>query len=218
MDLFERRRLMLAKVEPIIDADFRMIGAPEIIRDGNDLIYKPEKYVTNQGYIYTDKPFNPGPEHSWIIQTSLKRNNVGNAQDIFVTVDTDAYGVVSRAYSIVVQSTDGNGRYGLYLSSNGTSWNITSNSPTGSMPADMCRKFQLVCTYENGNYLYKMGYPDLDSWTSVITKTDYPVFDKYIAFGGGWQNITMNADFDLKETKIFIDGQLWWSAIKENNI
>ena len=85
-----------------------------------------------------------------------------------------------------------------------------NNDCKGVMYTGTFRTFQIVCTYSNGSYVFKQGYPENSSWTSSITKTSPPLYGKYIGFGA---SSSMDADFDLTETKIWVDGSLWWEAI-----
>lgn len=192
--------------QPVITPHYLVYGSPTI----NGASYIPDKSA--KGIIYTDQPFNPGTS-AWIIQTRLRINTATAYRDIIASVDVNG----AAQYSIVCQTNTNNDNkgYGLYLSRNGSSWNLTSNSPTGAMGIGTWYKFQIVCTRSSSRYVYKMGFPDLDSWTSSITKSYAPIFGKYISFGGGFNGLGIDAEFDLSETKIWIGGSLWWEAITQ---
>lgn len=166
---------------------------------------------STENFVYTKEPFNPGTQ-SWIIQTKLKFNSSVAWRDLIASVNANLAGM----YSIVIQrNTDSSNQgYGLYLSNNGSSWNITNNGPKGVFATNTWRKFQLVCTKSGNNYIYKMGYPELDDWTSTLSTTSVPTFGGYISFGGGFSRVGADCEIDLSETKIWVGDQLWWSAIE----
>lgn len=211
MDALLRRRMMMmagaspgpGPEPPTPTTNYLIYGSPAI--NGNE--YVPDKSAL--GFIYTNKLFNPGASE-WIIQTRIKINTAVAWKDIISSVNAQNGAML---YAVVCQTnTDSSNQgYGLYLSSNGTSWNVTSNSPKGAMGTGVWRTFQIVCTRSGNKYIYKMGYPEQSSWTSTISKTTQPAINNYIAFG---RNM-IDADFDLSYTKIWIDGSLWWEAITE---
>lgn len=186
---------------------YKICGSPTIA----DGIMTPD--TADRGFIYTDQPFDPGT-NGWIIQTKIKINTSTAYKDIISSVNSNG----DRQYSVGAQfgTQDNNARYGLYLSSNGTSWNIANFSPHGTMTAGTWRVFQIVCTRSGSNYLYKMGYPELSSWSENLTKNTHPLWGKYISFGGGFANTSIDCEIDLSETKIWIGGNLWWEAITSN--
>lgn len=188
---------------PTPTTNYLIYGSPTI--NGNE--YVPDKSAS--GFIYTNKLFNPGASE-WIIQTRIKINTAVAWKDIISSINAQNGAML---YSVVCQTnTDSsNMGYGLYLSSNGTSWNVKSNLPKGVMSVNTWKVFQIVCTRSGNSYLYKMGYPEESSWTSATSTTTQPSINNYIAFG---RNM-IDADFDLSYTKIWIDGNLWWEAITE---
>lgn len=208
MDALLRRRLMMqaggGPTPPTPTINYLVAGSPSISGD----IMVPD--TTARGFVYTNKPFNPDTSE-WIIQTRVKINTSAAYKDIIASVDAEG----NMEYSIVVQFDTGNSNknYGLFLSTNGTSWDLTSATPNGTMSPDTWRTFQVMCTRSGSNYIYKMGFPELDSWTSTVTKTTHPVFGKYIAFGGGFANTSADCEIDLSYTKIWVGGELWWSAL-----
>ena len=192
---------------PAPTINYLTFGSPTIV----DGIFSTSSSASEKAFVYTNEVFNPGAGHSWIIQTRVKINTAVAWKDIISTIkQSDG----EMEYSIVseTRSDNSNQQYALYLSSNGSSWNLANSECKGSMYTGMWRNFQIVCTYSNGNYVYRQGYPELGSWTSAITKTSPPLYGKYIGFG---TSLNMDADFDLSATKIFVDGELWWEAITE---
>lgn len=187
--------------------NYLVYGNPTI----NGTSYIPD--TSAKGFIYTNAPFNPGTS-AWTIQTRIRINSAIAWRDLIASVDANG----ASQYSIVVQTNtnSSNQGYGLYLSRNGTSWNLRSNSPTGAMGTGTWYTFQIVCTKSGSRYVYKMGFPELDSWTSTYTSAYAPVFGKYISFAGGFDTVSPDCEVDLSETKIWIGSTLWWEAITYN--
>lgn len=190
-----------------IKTNYLIYGSPTI--DGNS--YIPN--LSSKGFIYTDEPFAPAAGSSWIIQTRLKLNSSNAWRDIWATVDST--GAFVRKFTTQFNTYDSNKRYVFYLSSNGTGWNVLNAKCPGQMQPNVWYKFQLVCTYTGAGYQFKQGYPDRDSWTSVSNVSSYVPINCHVAFGGGAGGTCIDAEFDLSETKIFIDGSLWWEAITD---
>lgn len=198
------RQLTVSQDAGGITPHYLVYGSPTI----NGTSYSPD--MTARGFICTDEPFDPGTS-GWVIQTRLKINTAVAWKDIISSVD--ANGASARSITCQTNTNSSNKGYGLYLSSNGTSWNVTSNQPTGTFPTGTWYTFQIVCTRSGSNYYYKMGYPDTGSWTGQTQRTAAPVFGRYISFGAGYANLGIDAEYDLSYTKIWINGNLWWEAI-----
>jgi len=189
-------------------ANFLVYGTPTI----SNGIMIPDQ--NNIGFIYCNKSFNPQEQEEWIIQTKIRMLSNVAYRDVISSVN--AAGASIR--SIELQQTTGRNA-SVFLSNNGTSWNISNSNPTASLPQvnNSWYKFQLVCSYVSGSspYRFKFGYPDSGSWSSTKAFASHPTYGVYISFGGGLTR-GINAEFDLSETKIFIGGQLWWEAITSN--
>lgn len=192
---------------PFVPVNYLIFGNPTI----NGTSYIPD--TSAKGFIYTDQPFDPGT-NGWIIQTKIKINTSTAYKDIISSVNSNG----DRQYSITAQFNEENQNrtYALYLSSNGTSWGLSGGNPIGTMTAGTWRVFQIVCTRSGSNYLYKMGYPELSLWSGNLTKNTHPLYGSHIAFGGGFAASSPDCEIDLSETKIWIDGVLWWEAIPSN--
>lgn len=166
--------------------------------------------LDNTGCIYTPQSFNPPSQTSWTIQTKIKVNSAVAWKNIWGGFNPETGG---RNYSILTQSYNTSGGVQLFLSANGTSWNVTSNGCRFQIPTGNWYVFQLVCEYDNGSYKFKQGLPELESWSAVLSKTTPPIYNYPFAFG----LVGIDADLDLTETKIWIGGSLWWEAITQNN-
>lgn len=164
-----------------------------------------------RNFIYTKEAFAPGSA-DFTIQTSVRYNSFIDYRDVFASVNDDG----SRLYSIALQGIVSNGSLSnrLYLSSNGTSWNKmngtrrANTSITGEWRDFKVERasnvFRVYIRARGGDWTF--------SGSSTVTGI---TFNSPIAFGGGFANAEMDGDIDLAETKIYIDGSLWWEAITE---
>ena len=199
----EMRWKMMSGVEKT--KNYLVYGSPEIV--GTTMV--PDQ--VQKGFIYTDKVFNPSDSSFWTLQTKIKMLSYTSWADIFGMVD--ASGEQVRSY--VTQENEINEFYS-YLSNNSSSWNLASNAATLSLPSigdDVVVQvqFELRLGYNN-RYHIRIGYPDLSTWSSWANVSGHPTYGYHIAFGGGW-GTGIDAEFDLTETKIWIDNALWWEAI-----
>lgn len=202
--LLNRRKLLVSQVSGNF-IGYLISGSPTI----NNNIVTPS---SSRGFIYTNEPFNPKNGESWIIQTKIKLKSAIAYRDYIATVNSD--GSVARSIACQSDRGSGNRQYRLYLSTNGTSWNLLNTGCNHYVPAiNQWYILQVVCTFENGNYSFKQGFPDLSDWSAIAAVSDHPTYGKHISFGGGFSNNAPDVDIDLSETKIWINGALWWSAI-----
>lgn len=168
--------------------------------------------INSRSFIYTNEAFNPDTS-GWTIQTKI-RINTAIANKVFIA-SVDADGAFQYSIFVMTDSGSSNTAFKLYLSSNGTSWNLLSGGSEGTMSAGVWRVFQIVCTRSGSNYVYKMGFPELSAWTNAVSKTSHPIYGKRISFGGGANSYGLDADLDLAETKIWIGDTLWWEALTQ---
>ena len=169
--------------------------------------------TNNRGFIYTNVPFNLTAGRSWKIQVKVRLHSHQQYREPFAFVNSD--GSQIKALCCQTTGTNDNRQYALYLSNNGSSWNIASSQCKGNFPATLESWFifQLLCTWNGSKYVFKLGYPQNDSWTSTYSVSSLPTSGLRVAFGGGYSNSVPDADIDLSECKIWVDEQLWWSAI-----
>lgn len=210
MSLILRRNILIGQgggpgpgPGPVIQRNYLISGSPTI--SGNS--YIP---VDTDGFIYTNIPFSPADSDSWTIQTKVKINTASAWKDIVSSVNVSGEKV--QAMSVQTTTGDSNRQVKLYMSNNGTSWNVASAVCAKTIPIGSWYVFQIVCTRSGNNYVYKMGFPDASSWSSTSSKTTHPTYGNYISFGGGWGHVP-DAEFDLSETKIFVNGSVVWEAI-----
>lgn len=189
---------------PVPTANYSIYGNPSI----NDYIFTST--TSNDGFIYVPEPFSPGAQKSWKIQVKIKIKTAVAWKDIVSTMSPEDGGLV-RSICSQTRSDNSNTQTALYLSSNESSWNLMNSECKINIPTGDWYVYQIVCDY-GVNYSFKQGFPDNNSWSSVYTTNANPIYNKYIGFGRNG----IDADYDLTETKIWVDNTLWWEAI--NNI
>lgn len=204
MDILLRRRQMMLAAEPAPAANYRISGSPTI---ANGIMSLTGQSARN--FIYTNESFAPGSA-DFTIQTSVRYNSFISYCDVFASVNDDG----SRLYSIVLQGVVSSGSLSnrLYLSSNGTSWNkMNGTRRANTSVTGEWRDFKV----ERVNNVYRVYIRARGGeWTYSSQSTVTGItFNSPIAFGGGFANGEIDGDIDLAETKIYIDGSLWWSAI-----
>ena len=211
MSLILRRNILLGQggepptppPGPIIQRNYLVYGNPTI--SGTSYIPDTEQ----NGFIYTDVPFSPGA-NSWVIQTKIKVTSLTSAWRTFFE-SVDHLGDAQKAIIVQNGTSNSNRQLRLYLSNNGSSWNIGSGVCTVVLPLNEWLKYQLVCTYSNGSYEFKQGFPDTNTWSGTKSTTTPPTYGNHIAFLKGGTGI--NVEVDLSETKIIANGTTVWEAI-----
>lgn len=204
MDLLLRRRQMMLAAEPGPELNYLISGSPTIAGGIMSLTGQSAR-----DFIYTKEAFAPGSA-DFTIQTSVRYNSFLDYRDVFASVNADG----SRLYSIALQGVIANELLSnrLYLSSNGTSWNKmngTRRVNTGITGAWRDIKVERASNVYRV-YIRSRGGEWSYSGSSTVTGITY---NCRIAFGGGFANVEIDGDIDLAETKIYIGGALWWSAI-----
>lgn len=198
--------------QPQPTVNYLISGAPTI----NGTIMTMPAIDGSRDFIYTPERFAPGSS-DWSIETAVRYHSFAmNNTDLFATVTDDG----ARNYSITLQndtnhtSAKDSYRSHLYLSSNGTSWNKMSG--TKYVTASLLETWYGMRVTKIGN-AFRVQIRNISSggnWGDNGSQTITGItFNSRVAFGGGFANRSLNADFDLAYTKIYIDGSLWWEAI-----
>ena len=184
--------------------NFYVHGNPTI--NGN--IYKPDN--TSNGFIYVNKPFNPGTSnYSWVIQVKIKVLNPVAWSDIVASTDVSG----NPAYMIRTQFNDQDSacQFDFDYSTDDVSWNHSSSSPM-TLTANQWTTIQLKGNNSGGTtFNFTQGFPP-NNWSGGLSASSTPSYGKYISFGGG-SGTCADCEIDLSETKIWINDVLWWEAI-----
>lgn len=124
------------------------------------------------------------------------------------------------------------GRFVLYLSSNGTSWDIANNvQPSFTVTANKSYGFKLKCTYASSKYTYKLfvmqgtSVPLIDvDLTPIWSKeTTTPLYTEawdtqraYISFGNHTWGVNQQSPFlgeiYLNECRVYSKDRIVWSG------
>lgn len=205
MELYRRRMMMSAQGTPVPGVNYLISGSPTIV--GNIMTLDGSATRT---FIYTKERFTPGSS-DWSIETKIRLHSPHtNYCDVIAAVTDNG----ERKYQITVEgSKSGSGlQFNTYASSNGTSWNLINAK--ASFAIGVTDVWRYVKLEKASGKLAAYQKSEGGSWATLGTSNyTYTGVDAKIAFGGGFANNCMNADIDLSETKIYIAGQLWWSAI-----
>lgn len=185
------------------------VSGPKYIEVGTPTIENNILTVSDGNFIKTPEVFSPGA-NTWKIICKCKRISESGTiyMDLFGSVKADN----TSAYSLLFEYTASNFAQGsMFISSNGTSWNVTSSHSIG-MPNDIAWLW-ISIEYDGTNYIAKYS-TDGVTYTNGYSTASASLVKEGFAVGFGMKrNGYYHGDIDLSECKIYIDNQLWWSAI-----
>ena len=183
----------MAAAKKALVENFTRIGNPTIVNG----ILTP----SSTSWIQTPTPFDPGT-YSWKIVFKITRNNESGYQNL-----------LSSPY-IMLQADGWKGK--LYLKEkNTTSWTSISNgaiqTPIGQNATWFIKiEYDGVSTYSIGRSADGITYSNIQSLTS-----SKKVGSGFITFGSKASNTSaVNAEYDLLNTKIWINGEVVWTPYK----
>lgn len=161
------------------------------------------------GGIKTPVQFTPG-DATWDIIFRVKFDTLADWGTALGTRDVN-----DAQFKSIALQTRTNGRVYVYISSNGSSYDLLNGNKVMGTPNNWI-KFKLSF---NGS-LYNLSYYSNDSWVNWISKSgSSKIYNNgqsgYISFGQWFDNGTFynNMLLDLTETEIYIGGQLWWRPL-----
>ena len=104
----------------------------------------------------------------------------------------------------------------IHASSNGTSWDILTGE-TGTTTLTANTEYYVKYAFNGSAYSAYLS-TDNSTWTTEITYTSStPIASSYgLMFGSDGTNGRPIASIDLNETYINIDGERWWTGLKQN--
>ena len=163
-------------------------------------------------FIKTLEPFSPA-DSSWKITSKYKKTTPGTSlsgySDIFGSVDSNDASYRSVLYEL--NNTQGT-HMGVFLSSNGTSWDIQGTATAIDVP-DPEVWIWVEMSFDGANYYCKIS-TDGETWSTVYTKASTTaIIGGYPMAFGLKRNEYFKGDIDLTECKIWINDQLWWRAV-----
>lgn len=181
---------------------------------GNPTITDGILTVEDGKFVKSNVAFSPG-NSPWRI-TCKYRNTTGTYTrytDILGSVDSS-----NASYrSLLLESTVIQGdKISMYLSSNGTSWDIGSGNNTEATNIPAGKDVWVWLDFSYTGSAYELRYSS-DGETFTLGKS-YPstahIVDGYAVGFGLKRNGYLQGEIDLNECKIYIDGALWWKAIE----
>lgn len=166
--------------------------------------------VADGKFIKSNQAFSPNSS-TWAVRCKARRTaQLGSYADLFGSVDSNN----ASARGFLVEFSNGTASAGsMFASSNGTSWDITSSDVTNSLPTDTNTWIWYEMSFDGSSYNLKYS-TDGSTWTTKKTKNSTTSIIGGYAVGFGLKrNGVYRGDIDLSGCEIYIDGQLWWSAI-----
>lgn len=130
-----------------------------------------------------------------------------------------------------------NGKFVIYLSSNGTSWDIANNvQPTFAVAANKSYGFKLKCTYVGGKYTYYLyaqegsAIPNVDAVLTPIwsKETTTPLYTEawdtqraYISFGNHTWGVNQQSPFlgeiYLNKFRVYSKDKVVWYGLNKKS-
>lgn len=177
------------------------------LTNSTSLTYNRISGFNGNNYAYIPVRFDPG-NNPWEIDFKMKSSGD------FTSNVTYFFGSRNEDNGLLI-GTASNGRLLIWLSSNGTSWDIANGSYYNSViPAnDSIYYYKLRFT---GTAYELVVSTDNSSWiTAASINSSTPIHPTILYFGSPWDKDTRylrpNGYFDLSETKILINNQIWFT-------
>lgn len=164
--------------------------------------------------------FNPG-DNSWEIVIRAKTAATRSHRDWLIGSGNTA----GQDYRYITMGLENNGKPLLYLSSNGSSWNIAS-AVTGSTILDTDTYYLFRLRFirvgiSGAVYIYDISSDNGQSWTEEIRiNSTYSVFVPAIPYAIGISYYSRSPNqfwagsIDLSQSYIKINGKYWWKGTK----
>ena len=188
----------------------------QYVKVGNPTITDNILTPSYGNFIRTNIPFSPNGQ-PWEIRTKLRVLTLPtNWRSVIGSVDSD--GVYAKICQIQINS---NKQLTMYGSSDGVNWDALSNFYTDNNALNETGIWYYI-KFEFTGTAYKITLYK-DGWDGTVYKTkstnsSTSIMDgQYYGFGLSRDSsiVYMDAEYDLSETKIYINGNLAWSAIAE---
>lgn len=160
-------------------------------------------------FIKSNQLFSPNND-TWKVRCKARRTEgLGSYGDLYGSVNSDN----SSARGLLLEFSNAQAGVGsMFLSSNGTSWDIAS-SGSYSFPDSLNTWIWFEIEYDGTAYKSRYSM-DGTTWINNISVTSSSKLKGGYAVGFGVKrNGYYRGDVDLSECKIWINNQLWWSAI-----
>lgn len=152
-------------------------------------------------------------------------NPSSNPWEIVLKVNT---GTIASTYNCLLHSTSKdkafspvielkNGELHIYLSSNGTSWDITSQLKCGVLSANTDYWLKLEFTGSAYNVYVSTTRTFGNTPTATVASSSPIKTTEYSKFGINFESLyPWGGTIDLKESYININGKRWWTGYRKN--
>ena len=190
------------------------IGTPSI----SDNILTPG----DSGMIRTTRVFSPG-NNPWKLRVGYTTGTINSSsvtQDIFGSVNSS--GTSERGVLMEGVYYSGYSKYllGAYISSNGTSWDISSAAIVNQLVSNTTYLTEIEFT--GTQYTIRSSTDNGATWSEIATGGATPTaLNSSSKVKGGYylgvglkRNGYLNGTIDLTEVKVWINGELWWQPIR----
>lgn len=163
------------------------------------------KGFSNTSYLKLPYTFSPTSADTWEFVTSFELTEKDKKQSIFGTnVQYDGAAVYVNANNLLE----------VYLSSNGTAWNI-ANAVVGTAQLETGVKYQVKLKYDKQQYIVFISANKGEFVKDIVVDNKDTIFGSPYAFGAGISTNTageqISGIIDLNESYIKINGEEWWS-------
>ena len=180
------------------------VGSPTIT--DNILTVGEGKFIT------CNQPFVPSNEPWEVICKYQRTETFGSYTDVIGSVDST--GASIRGF--LLEYNNGTGTNGaMYCSSNGTSWDITTQQTVNTIPDALNTWVWASVAFTGESYVFKTS-TNGSTWTTQKTiSSTTPIYDETgasVGFGlkrSGW----IRGKIDLTGCMIYKNGNLWWKAV-----
>ena len=182
--------------------NFNVVGSPSIDRDvgysGN---------FSGSSYLRLPEKFNPG-NNTWEVVTCITTLN-----SIRTNKETHFFGCYTDDNSFVVTLKYISGSFYLtcYLSSNGTTWDISLATIT--IPFTLGTKTWVKLAFTGTSYVLSSSTDGVNWSDTTITSNLSIAQNKYIYLGACWvpSDSYLQGSVDLSQSYIKIGGAIWWT-------
>lgn len=169
---------------------------------------------STDGYVKTSIPLDFG-NNSWTIRLKLHTLSAGanNYSNVLSSIAAEGDNVVVKMITIQNVSGASGKSNTLFLSSDGSNWNISSAQ---TFDLELNTDYYLEIAFDGTNSYTVKSSTDGSTWTTLKTVTSSNKLHSgaYLAFGATTATTgAYGGTIDLSEAKIFVNGNLWWKAV-----
>ena len=174
-------------------------------------------YVTNgivgnfaaKNYIMIPKIFDVSGGKKWEMTTSIYLTSLAALQTIFIT------NTQYKGFALELQTS---GLMAMYVSSNGTSWNLASSlKGTKVFSAGYIYWFKL--SFDGSKYKFSWSANGKSFTDDIVLQSTTSMYTApAILIGRSYSDAYFRGVLDLNETYVKVDGKTWWNCVEDDNV